>query len=70
MSPSNVPWLNPEVIEATRASGGANLKAGMRNFLEDHAAVHGGAPRVEPPLMGAPGFEPLCDAPGTYVRER
>ena len=25
VSPSNVPWLNPEVIEATRASRGANL---------------------------------------------
>ena len=29
MSPSNVPWLNPEVIEATRTSGGANLARGL-----------------------------------------
>jgi polyhydroxyalkanoate synthase len=27
MSPSNVPWLNPEVIEATRNTAGANLAA-------------------------------------------
>ena len=43
MSPSNVPWLNPEVIEATRTTGGANLAAGMGNFLDDKAAAHGGA---------------------------
>ena len=29
MSPSNVPWFNPEVIEATRTSGGANLARGL-----------------------------------------
>jgi polyhydroxyalkanoate synthase len=44
VSPSNVPWLNPEVIETTRASGGANLAAGMQNLLQDQAATHGGAP--------------------------
>lgn len=40
-SPSNVAWLNPQVIEATRASSGANLAAGMRNFLRDQAATPG-----------------------------
>jgi polyhydroxyalkanoate synthase subunit PhaC len=44
VSPSNVPWLNPEVIETTRASGGANLTAGMQNLLQDQAATNGGAP--------------------------
>ena len=43
ISPSNVPWLNPEVIEVTRASGGANLAAGLRNFLRDQAVAQGGA---------------------------
>jgi polyhydroxyalkanoate synthase len=43
MSPSNIPWLNPEVIEATRNTGGASLVAGMRNLLRDQAAAHGGA---------------------------
>jgi len=47
VSPSNVPWLNPEVIEATRASGGRNLAEGMSNLLRDlspaqgHAAMKG-----------------------------
>jgi polyhydroxyalkanoate synthase subunit PhaC len=44
MSPSNIPWLNPEVIETTRASGGANLTAGMQNLLRDQAATNGSAP--------------------------
>jgi polyhydroxyalkanoate synthase subunit PhaC len=44
VSPSHVPWLNPEVIETTRASGGANLTAGMQNLLHDQAATNGGAP--------------------------
>ena len=35
LSPSNVPWLNPEVINATISSGGLNLQAGWRNFLMD-----------------------------------
>jgi polyhydroxyalkanoate synthase len=43
ISPSNVPWLNPEVIEATRATGGRNLVDGLTNFLHDQAASHGGA---------------------------
>jgi|HubBroStandDraft_1064217.scaffolds.fasta_scaffold09157_4 polyhydroxyalkanoate synthase len=43
MSPSNVAWLNPEVIAATRASGGANVATGIGNFLRDQAAAHGAA---------------------------
>jgi polyhydroxyalkanoate synthase len=46
VSPSNVPWLNPEVIEATRTSGGANLATGLRNLMRDQAATHGGAVRI------------------------
>ncbi|HTR16262.1 MAG TPA: alpha/beta fold hydrolase [Acetobacteraceae bacterium] len=34
-SPSNVPWLNPEVIEATIQSEGRNLIAGFGNYLKD-----------------------------------
>jgi Poly-beta-hydroxybutyrate polymerase (PhaC) N-terminus len=72
MSPSNVPWLNPEVIEVTRATDGANLAAGMRNLMREWNAWlerHSGQ-RVDPQPMGASGFVPLCDAPGTYVLER
>ncbi|HVC59701.1 MAG TPA: alpha/beta fold hydrolase [Acetobacteraceae bacterium] len=43
MSPSNVPWLNPEVIDATRTTGGRNLVDGFTNFLHDQAASHGHA---------------------------
>jgi polyhydroxyalkanoate synthase subunit PhaC len=44
MSPSNVPWLNPEVIEVTGAIDGANLTAGMRNLMHDQAVANGSAP--------------------------
>ena len=43
MSPSNLPWLNPEVIDATIASKGANLVAGMKNMQRDVAAANGTA---------------------------
>jgi len=39
MSPSNVPWLNPEVIEAAWSSGGGSLAAGFGNLLEDLGAT-------------------------------
>jgi polyhydroxyalkanoate synthase len=39
MSPSNVPWLNPELIAATQASRGQNLVAGFSNFLRDQSAA-------------------------------
>ncbi|NNL88510.1 MAG: class I poly(R)-hydroxyalkanoic acid synthase [Marinicaulis sp.] len=34
-SPTNVPILNPEVVEATIESKGENLLKGLNNFLED-----------------------------------
>jgi polyhydroxyalkanoate synthase len=34
-SPSNIPWLNPEVIGATAATGGGNFVAGFENLLTD-----------------------------------
>jgi polyhydroxyalkanoate synthase len=42
ISPSNVPFLNPEVIEATRRTGGANFVKGFGNLLRDQVAAHGG----------------------------
>jgi poly[(R)-3-hydroxyalkanoate] polymerase subunit PhaC len=35
MSPSNLPWLNPVIIERTISESGANLVRGMSNFIED-----------------------------------
>ncbi|MGB0468330.1 MAG: PHA/PHB synthase family protein [Pontibacterium sp.] len=34
-SPSNMPMLNPEVLQATMEQGGANLAEGFKNYLED-----------------------------------
>ncbi|HTU54371.1 MAG TPA: alpha/beta fold hydrolase [Acetobacteraceae bacterium] len=34
-SPSNVPWLNPEVIEATLRTGGRNFLQGLSNAIAD-----------------------------------
>lgn len=34
-SPSNIPLLNPEVIQKTKNEGGANLISGFKNYLED-----------------------------------
>jgi polyhydroxyalkanoate synthase subunit PhaC len=42
ISPSNVPWLNPEVIAATKRTGGKNFIDGFGNLLRDQLAAHGG----------------------------
>ncbi len=34
-SPSNFPWLNPEIVAATRESGGRNLVEGLAHFTHD-----------------------------------
>jgi polyhydroxyalkanoate synthase subunit PhaC len=43
-SPSNIPWLNPEVIEATVATSGHNFVAGFHNFLNDLQGMLNGVP--------------------------
>jgi poly[(R)-3-hydroxyalkanoate] polymerase subunit PhaC len=43
VSPSNVPWLNPEVIAATIQQRGANLARGARLFAEDWQRLVTGA---------------------------
>ena len=35
VSPSNIPWLNPVVVERTRTERGANLAKGWENLVED-----------------------------------
>ena len=35
ISPSNFPWLNPEIINETVMSGGTNLREGSVNFAHD-----------------------------------
>ncbi|HVP59032.1 MAG TPA: alpha/beta fold hydrolase [Myxococcaceae bacterium] len=43
-SPSNAPWLNPEVRRATLESGGLNFVAGFRNWLHDVQETLSGVP--------------------------
>lgn len=43
-SPSNIPWLNPEVIQATIATGGRNFLAGSANLFTDLQEILSGRP--------------------------
>ncbi len=60
-SPSNVPWLNPEVIQATAETGGSNFSAGMVNLLTDLQEAVSGRPsgpdafRIGKDLAATPG---------------
>ncbi|SDI68179.1 PHA/PHB synthase family protein [Billgrantia gudaonensis] len=45
-SPSNVPWLNPEVVAATLRTGGRNLVDGWQNFVVDWERAVSGKPPV------------------------
>lgn len=38
-APSNIPWINPEVVEATMRESGANLVRGGKNLTEDALAL-------------------------------
>ncbi|MBL6456336.1 polyhydroxyalkanoic acid synthase [Belnapia sp. T6] len=42
LSPSNLPWANPEVIECTMTDGGANLVRGFLNWADDAARLMDG----------------------------
>jgi polyhydroxyalkanoate synthase len=47
MSPTNIPWVNPDVLEATFRTGGANLQHGLANVLEDRKQNEGRAALVD-----------------------
>ncbi len=55
LSPSNVPWLNPEVIEATRATGGRNFLAGFGNYLRDQSHTVDTSFKVGRDVAATPG---------------
>lgn len=59
LSPSNLPWVNPEILAATRESAGANLRAGLANFLRELS----GEATTQPFRLG----EDLATAPGRVV---
>jgi polyhydroxyalkanoate synthase len=45
-SPSNTPFTNPEVVERTIQTGGANFINGVQNWLEDVSRLATGQPAV------------------------
>ena len=65
ISPSNAPWSNPEIIAATRASGGENLATGVRRAVEDLGASLSGSNATGPAelLVG----NELAATPGSVV---
>ena len=63
MAPSNIPFLNPEVLAATKATGGENLRAGAKNLVADLQAAGSGK---TPPLPLAPGRD-VAISPGSVV---
>ncbi|GAC1659043.1 MAG: class I poly(R)-hydroxyalkanoic acid synthase [Candidatus Elarobacter sp.] len=65
MSPTNVPWFNPDVLEETVKTGGANLRRGMENVLEDARSNAG-----RPALVDAAAFDVgknVATTPGKVV---
>jgi polyhydroxyalkanoate synthase len=58
-SPSNSPWANPEVLQATRAQGGENLVRGFTNYLSDLGQF------LDPSGAATPGFAPGKDVAAT-----
>lgn len=65
LSPSNVPWLNPVVIQRTLAEGGANLLRGARNAAED--ATRRLALKPPPARDGFRVGETLAITPGAVI---
>ncbi len=63
LSPSNVPWLNPQVIDATLQQSGGNLITGMKTFLEDVQRQSTGAPADHELQVG----RDLAATPGKVV---
>ena len=61
-SPSNIPWANPVVIEATLAERGANLMRGAHNLQEDIWRAL--AMQPEPPADGLEVGKDLAVTPG------
>lgn len=65
LAPSNVPWLNPTVVQEAIDTDGASLVAGLENFLDD-VENNGGYPRQ----VDASAFtlgENLAATPGEVV---
>ncbi|HQS07859.1 MAG: poly-beta-hydroxybutyrate polymerase [Rhizobiales bacterium 24-66-13] len=59
-SPANLPFANPEVVQKSVASGGANYVAGAKNLMEDLARK-----RAHKPPLGAEAFKVGRDVAAT-----
>jgi polyhydroxyalkanoate synthase subunit PhaC len=66
MSPANLPWLNPEVVERTLSSGGLNLLQGTVHALDDWRRDHGMPPLQPPERPFQPGVD-VAITPGRVV---
>lgn len=66
LSPANFPHLNPQVIERTVATSGANLAHGFANLLEDVASGRGLVTRRTDPDAFRKG-ETIAATPGQVV---
>jgi polyhydroxyalkanoate synthase len=64
-SPSNIPWLNPVIIDQTLKESGANLMRGANNFQEDFWRAL--ALQPEPPADGLEVGKDLAVTPGEVV---
>jgi polyhydroxyalkanoate synthase len=64
-SPSNMPWLNPVIIEATLSETGANLMRGANNLQED--VWRALAMQPAPPADGLEVGKDLAVTPGEVV---
>jgi polyhydroxyalkanoate synthase len=65
LSPSNLPWLNPDVLQATRDEMGMNLWRGALNWIDDAQRLvqHRPPAGVEPFKVG----ETVATTPGKVV---
>ncbi|MBV8579249.1 MAG: class I poly(R)-hydroxyalkanoic acid synthase [Candidatus Eremiobacteraeota bacterium] len=65
MSPTNVPWFNPDVLEEAVRSGGANFQRGLQHALDDARERAG-----RPALVDESAFEVgtnVATTPGAVV---
>lgn len=64
-SPSNLPWMNPEIVSKTIEEGGQNIVRGFQNVLEDISKYASGTPSAEASQF-RPGKE-VAVTPGKVV---
>jgi len=65
VAPSNVPWMNPAIIEETIRTNGRNLADGARNFWDDYLQTVTGARKPAP--EGYEVGKDLACTPGQVV---